>query len=179
MNGESNSSFRFNIVAKIAGIKDIHQYQLFDKKNQHIIDAAKNFLKKEIFFEYDSNLDNSILNEISHQLQISCFKSSFSFYKKKDDYEAMRILHCVKNGEYIQNTSFRIENNYSLDSNTVIDDNLSINSHNIAYKIKYTISEKQISLPNFSIDPNANEDEEIIKQSRSGLDLRLKKLFKN
>ena len=163
-------------------------YSIFDSipKNEknlkkiltEITELQKNF-KKEIFFEYDSNLDNSILNEISHKLQIKCFKSSFSFYKKKDDYEAMRILHCVKNGEYIQNTSFSIENNYSLDSNVSIDDDLSINTHYIASKIKYSISEKKISLPNFSIDPNTNEDEEIIKQSRSGLDLRLKKLFKN
>ena len=163
-------------------------YSIFDSipKNEknikkiltEITELQKNF-KKEIFFEYDSNLDNSILNEISHKLQIKCFKSSFSFYKKKDDYEAMRILHCVKNGEYIKNTTFSIENNYSLDSNVNIDDDLSINTHYIASKIKYSISEKKISLPNFSIGPNTNEDEEIIKQSRSGLDLRLKKLFKN
>ena len=27
-----NSSFRFNLIARIAGIKDIHQYPLFEKK---------------------------------------------------------------------------------------------------------------------------------------------------
>ena len=27
-----NSSFRFNIIAKIAGIKDVYQYKLFKKK---------------------------------------------------------------------------------------------------------------------------------------------------
>ena len=91
----------------------------------------------------------------------------------------MRILHCVKNGEYIQNTSFRIKNNYSLDSIEDGDNELFTNSKYIASKIKFTITEKQISLPNFSIDPNANENDEIIKQSRSGLDLRLKKLFKD
>ncbi|MDC1280206.1 hypothetical protein N8Z07_02725 [Pelagibacteraceae bacterium] len=50
-----NSSFRFNLIAKIAGIKDIHQYPLFNKKNQHIIDAAKNFIKKELNIETESN----------------------------------------------------------------------------------------------------------------------------
>ena len=40
-----NSSFRYNLVAKIAGIKKIYQYPLFKKKNQHIINAAKDFLK--------------------------------------------------------------------------------------------------------------------------------------
>jgi hypothetical protein len=52
--------------------------------------------------------------EISQTLDINLFQSSFSFYKKKDDFPAMRILHCVKNGEYLQNTSYNIKNNYSL-----------------------------------------------------------------
>jgi heptosyltransferase-2 len=42
-----NSSLRFNIIARIAKIKNIHQYPLFKKKNQHMIKAAKKFLKKE------------------------------------------------------------------------------------------------------------------------------------
>ena len=37
-----NSSLRFNLIARAAGIKDIYQYPLFKKKNQHIINAAKN-----------------------------------------------------------------------------------------------------------------------------------------
>ena len=43
-----NSSFRFNLIARIAGIKDIHQYPLFKKKNQHVIGSVKEFLKKEL-----------------------------------------------------------------------------------------------------------------------------------
>ena len=50
-----NSSLRFNLIAKIAGIKKVYQYPLFEKKNQHIIDAAKKFLKKEIDLDVDSN----------------------------------------------------------------------------------------------------------------------------
>jgi heptosyltransferase II len=50
-----NSSLRFNLIARIAGIKNIHQYPLFDKKNQHIIDAAKNFIKKELNIKIESN----------------------------------------------------------------------------------------------------------------------------
>ena len=50
-----NSSLRYNLIAKIAGIKDIHQYPLFNKKNQHIIDTAKDFIKKEINIETESN----------------------------------------------------------------------------------------------------------------------------
>ncbi|MBC8295825.1 MAG: glycosyltransferase family 9 protein [Pelagibacterales bacterium] len=66
-----NSSFRFNLVARIAKIKDIYQYPLFQKKNQHIIDAAKELLKKELHLQVESDprifLDN-------HSIQTSRLK---------------------------------------------------------------------------------------------------------
>ena len=57
-----NSSFRFNLIAKIAGIKDIHQYPLLQKKNQHIIEAAKKLLKKNLDLNIESNPEISINN---------------------------------------------------------------------------------------------------------------------
>jgi len=50
-----NSSLRFNLIARAAGIKDVYQYPLFQKKNQHIIDAAKKFIKKELNLEIESD----------------------------------------------------------------------------------------------------------------------------
>ena len=43
-----NSSLRFYLVAKFAGIKNIYQYPLLAKKNQHIIDTAKKFINKNL-----------------------------------------------------------------------------------------------------------------------------------
>jgi len=43
-----NSSLRFYLIAKFAGIKDIFQYPLFKKKNQHIVDAAKKFMSQSL-----------------------------------------------------------------------------------------------------------------------------------
>jgi len=43
-----NSSFRYALIAKLAKIKNIYQYALFDKKNQNIIETAKLFIKKTI-----------------------------------------------------------------------------------------------------------------------------------
>jgi heptosyltransferase-2 len=43
-----NSSLRFYLIAKFAGIKNIHQYSLFAKKNQHVIDAAKKFINQNL-----------------------------------------------------------------------------------------------------------------------------------
>ena len=50
-----NSSLRFNLIARIAGIKEIYQYPLFKKKNQHIINTAKKFIKKELGLEIKSD----------------------------------------------------------------------------------------------------------------------------
>jgi len=72
-----NSSFRFNLIARAAGIKNIYQYPLFQKKNQHIINAAKKFLKKELSLDIVS--DPKIF--INEQL----VKSSKSKYKINND----------------------------------------------------------------------------------------------
>jgi len=50
-----NSSFRFTIVSKLAKIKSIYQYKLFNKKNQNIIETAKTFLKKNLNIDVESN----------------------------------------------------------------------------------------------------------------------------
>ena len=49
-----NSSLRFRFIMKIAKIKDIYQYKLFDKKKQNIIKAAQNFLNKSINLDVES-----------------------------------------------------------------------------------------------------------------------------
>jgi len=58
-----NSSFRFNLIAKIAGIKDIHQYPLLKKKEQHVIGAAKELLKKNLCLNVESDPKISINNQ--------------------------------------------------------------------------------------------------------------------
>ena len=144
------------------------------------IKNLKEIFKNDLFFEYNPNLNNILLKEVSKKLEIPLFNSFFSFYKSINDFDAMQILHCVKNGEYLQNSTFKINNNYSLDKlldNS--DDSLVLNSQLIAQKINFLINEKPISLPNFSKGLSSDEDTEIIKQSRSGLDLRLKKLCKD
>ena len=69
-----NSSLRFNIIAKIAQIQNIYQYPLFKKKNQHIINAAKDFLKKEIGFDIKDNpeisLDKNLINKTKLKYKI-------------------------------------------------------------------------------------------------------------
>ena len=50
-----NSSLRFNLIARVAGIKDIYQYSLLVKKGQHVIEAAKEFLKKNLYLTVESD----------------------------------------------------------------------------------------------------------------------------
>ena len=153
------------------------------KNLNKILDEIKNLkeiFKNDLYFEYDSHLNNTLLKEVSLKLEIPLFHSFFSFYKSKNDFDAMQILHCVKNGEYLQNSSFDINNHYSLDrSLDDFENSLIINSQLIAQKINFLIKEKPISLPNFSKGFTSDENTEIVKQARSGLDLRLNKKFRN
>ena len=50
-----NSSLRYSLIARLAKIKSINQYQLFNKKNQNIIETAKLFIKKTLNIEVESN----------------------------------------------------------------------------------------------------------------------------
>jgi len=68
-----NSSLRFYLVAKFAGIKNIHQYPLFTKKNQHIVDAAKKFLKQNLNLTIESD-PKIFINDKSVQNVKSKFK---------------------------------------------------------------------------------------------------------
>ena len=50
-----NSSLRFYMAAKIGGIKDINCYKLFKKKNQHIIETAKKFIRDTLKVDVKEN----------------------------------------------------------------------------------------------------------------------------
>ena len=50
-----NSSLRFYLIAKFAGIKNVYQYSLFTKKNQHIINTAKKFIKQNLNLTIESD----------------------------------------------------------------------------------------------------------------------------
>ena len=55
-----NSSLRFNLIARVAGIKEIYQYPLFKKKGQHVIETVKQLLKKKLNLDVESNPEISI-----------------------------------------------------------------------------------------------------------------------
>jgi len=61
-----NSSLRFYLVAKFAGIKNIHQYPLFIKKNQHMVNTAKKFIKQKLNLTIESD-PKILINDISVQ----------------------------------------------------------------------------------------------------------------
>ena len=70
-----NSSFRFNLIARIAGIKDIHQYPLLQKKDQHVVEAAKKLLKKDLGLNVESDpkisVDDQSLQEVKFKYKIN------------------------------------------------------------------------------------------------------------
>jgi DNA polymerase-3 subunit alpha len=184
LNSNNIKDYANGNILILGGLYSYFEDISINQKNLNkVLNEIKNLkviFKNDLFFEYDPKLNNILLKEVSKKLEIPLFKSFFSFYKSTNDFDAMQILHCVKNGEYLQNSTFKINNNYSLDKSVdSSDSSLILNSQLIAQKINFLIKEKPISLPNFSKGLASDEDTEIIKQSRSGLDLRLKKLFKN
>ena len=50
-----NSSLRYNLIAKFAGIKKIYQYPLFKKSNQHIIKPAIKLIKNNLDLDISNN----------------------------------------------------------------------------------------------------------------------------
>ena len=69
-----NSSLRFRLVCKMAGINEIFQYPLFQKKQQHLIKTAQSFIKKELDIDVDSNpvinLENSLIENAKKKYNI-------------------------------------------------------------------------------------------------------------
>ena len=69
-----NSSLRFNLVAKISSIPQIYQYPLFAKNKQHIIEAPKKFLKKNLDLDINEDpevqIDNYSISKAAQKFQI-------------------------------------------------------------------------------------------------------------
>ena len=70
-----NSSLRFYLICKFAGIKEIFQYPLFHKKQQHLIKTAQKFIKKELNTDIESNpiikLENTIVENTKKKFNIN------------------------------------------------------------------------------------------------------------
>ena len=65
-----NSSLRFNLIAKLSGIKNIYQYPLFKKSNQHITDTAKEFIKRNIDETVNEDPEIEIINKVTSKINI-------------------------------------------------------------------------------------------------------------
>ena len=59
-----NSSLRYNLISRYAGIKQIFQYPLFEKQNQHITESAKAIIKKYLDIDTNDNPEIQINNDL-------------------------------------------------------------------------------------------------------------------
>jgi len=73
-----NSSLRYNLIARLAGIQNIYQYPLFEKKNQHITQPAINLIKKNLKLEINTNPEIQINSSL-----VESAISKFSINKKE------------------------------------------------------------------------------------------------
>ena len=62
-----NSSLRYRLVAKLSGISEIHQYPLFKKKEQHIINAPKEFIRNKFNLNVNEDPEIQIDDELISQ----------------------------------------------------------------------------------------------------------------
>ena len=73
-----NSSARYALITKMAEITDRHQYPLFQKKNQNIIETAKNFinehLKKNINSDSEIFIDEIKIKDAKNKFKITSDK---------------------------------------------------------------------------------------------------------
>ena len=69
-----NSSLRYNLISRYAGIKQIYQYPLFEKQNQHITNSAKKLLNKYLDIQTNDNpeiqIDNNLVQKSATKLNI-------------------------------------------------------------------------------------------------------------
>tara|TARA_B100001057_G_scaffold498840_1_gene607317 strand:+ start:1021 stop:1983 length:963 start_codon:yes stop_codon:yes gene_type:complete len=66
-----NSSLRFNLISRLAGIKEIFQYPLFEKQNQHITNPAKELIKKYLNIEVNENPEIYVNSKLTQETLIS------------------------------------------------------------------------------------------------------------
>ena len=70
-----NSSLRFNLIAKFSGIREVYQYPLFKKSNQHITDTPRKFLKEKFDLNVNEDpeveIDDILVSESIKKFQIN------------------------------------------------------------------------------------------------------------
>ena len=70
-----NSSLRFNLMARLAGIKEIYQYPLLRKNKQHITETAKKFIENsiniKIFNDPKIHVDEQKVNNVISKFDIN------------------------------------------------------------------------------------------------------------
>ncbi len=74
-----NSSIRYRLICKFAGIRTIFQYPLFEKKEQHLIEAAQKLLEKinlKVVSNPQINIDESSIKQAVKNLSISKTKTN-------------------------------------------------------------------------------------------------------
>ena len=70
-----NSSLRFHLIAKFSDIPEIYQYPLFQKKDQHITDTPKKFMKDKFDLNINEDpeiqIDQETISHSSKKFQIN------------------------------------------------------------------------------------------------------------
>ena len=76
-----NSSLRYNIIARLSGIKEIYQYPLFKKTKQHITETPKKFLKEYLNIDVNEDpviqIDDKLTDKSNQKFNIKSDEINF------------------------------------------------------------------------------------------------------
>ncbi len=126
------------------------------------------------------------LIQLAIDYNIPLVATNNAFFLTQNMYEAQDILSCIASGSTLEeegrakNTPWQYLRNIQEFCQLFADMPEAIeNTINIAKKCHIMPIERSPALPSFSLDPTFNEHQEISKQAKLGLDLRLQQKFYN
>ena len=154
---------------------------------EEIVKILKQKFQDRFYFEIqrhddigEKNIENTFL-VLSSKFKIPLIASQEVFYIEKDMYEAHDALLCIGEKTYVEEKNRKkFSDQHFLKSSEEIEklykdlpDALE-NNYNFPFKFNYKLKKSEPILPSLKIENNLTENDELISQSRIGLENRLK-----
>ena len=156
------------------------------KKLEEIVLKIKETFQERFYFEIqrhgdigEKNIENNFIN-LSKKFQVPLIASQEVFYIEKDMYEAHDALLCIGEKTYVEEKNRKKFNDqhYIKSSDEIQDLYKDLpealeNNYNFPLRFNYKLKKLEPKLPSIKIPSNLSEKEELLSQSKIGLNNRL------